>query len=248
MSGIVGVPLEHEAERYCRRRRRQPSPRADPPLDSRHADRLAPTRPQPGDGAGAGHRVGGAGGVPLGRSGRQERRRRRRCRGDALGAVDGDDGRHRRHRRGREGQRPDAVQRRERRRRHATARRRRRRSDRRDHADGAGPHERPVGHRRQRPRVDVRPGPVVLHGEDRRRSRSRRLDRHHGHADAEPALDRQGDARVGGRPDGRDPRPPPPRRPDRRGAGRRRPDPADQRRRRLRRDRGRLSRAPASTC
>ena len=43
--------------------------------------------------------------------------------------------------------------------------------------------------------VDVRPGPVVLHGEDRRRPRCRRLDRHHGHPVAEPALDRQGQGR-----------------------------------------------------
>ena len=66
--------------------------------------------------------------------------------------------------------------------------------DRRDHADGAGPHERAVGDRGQRPRVDVRPGALVLHGEDRRRPGVRRLDRHHRLPDPEPAVDRQGQA------------------------------------------------------
>ena len=66
--------------------------------------------------------------------------------------------------------------------------------DRRDHADGAGPHERAGSDRRQRPRVDVRPGSLVLHGEDRRRLGVPRLDRHHRLPDAEPAMDRQGQA------------------------------------------------------
>ena len=85
------------------------------------------------------------------------------------------------------------------------------------------------------------PGPVVLHGEDRRRARRRRLDRHHRHADAEPALDRQGQAGERPRPHRRHPRPAAPRRADRRGAGERRAHPADHRRRRLRLDRRRLA-------
>ena len=58
----------------------------------------------------------------------------------------------------------------------------------------------------------------------------RRLDRHHRHADAEPALDRQGEARERPRPHRRDPRPAPPRRADRRGPGQRCPHPPDHRR------------------
>ena len=44
------------------------------------------------------------------------------------------------------------------------------------------------------------PGPVRLHGEDRRRPRGRRRDRHHRHRHAEPALDRQGQAGERPRP------------------------------------------------
>ena len=108
--------------------------------------------------------------------------------------------------------------------------------------------QRPVGDRRQRARHDVRPRPVVLHGEDRRRPRLRRRDRHHRQHHPEPALDRQVEAGERPRPHGRDPRPAAPRRPDRRGPRQRRPDPADHRRRRVRRDRRRLARVPASTC
>ena len=58
------------------------------------------------------------------------------------------------------------------------------------------PGQRHRRHRRQRAGHDVRPRPVRLHAQDRRRSRGRRLDRHHRHAHAEPALDRQGQGRV----------------------------------------------------
>ena len=37
------------------------------------------------------------------------------------------------------------------------------------------------------------PGPVRLHAQDRGRPRGRRLHRHHGDADAEPPVDRQGE-------------------------------------------------------
>ena len=178
---------------------------------------LTPTRPQPGHGAGPGHRVGRPGRVPLGRPRRQERRRRRRRRGDAHGAVHRADGRRRRHRRGREGRRADAVQRRAGRRRHAAARRRRRRPDRRHDAHRPGPRQRPVGDRRQRAGVDVRPRPVVLHGEDRRRPDAVGSIDITATPDPEPALDRQGQAGERPRPDRRHPRPAAPRRPDRRG-------------------------------
>ena len=84
----------------------------------------------------------------------------------------------------------------QRRRRHRAADRRRRRPDRRHHPDRLRPRQRHRSHRRQRAGHDVRPGPVRLHAQDRRRPRGRRLDRHHRHADAEPALDRQGQGRV----------------------------------------------------
>ena len=85
------------------------------------------------------------------------------------------DGRHRRHRRGREGRGADALQRRAHRRRHAdrsptspSTRSTAPRSPRSGRGNAI------VGHRRVRAGHDVRPGPVRLHGEDRRRPRGRR--------------------------------------------------------------------------
>ena len=111
------------------------------------------------------------------------------------------------------------------RRRHAAAGRHRRRPDRRHHAHRARPGQRHRRHRRRRAGHDVQPGPVRLHGEDRRRSRGRRR---RSTSPRRPPRTSQAVAKAKGedvaRPHRRDPRPPPPRRAHRRGP--RRPAPA----------------------
>ena len=204
---------------------------------------VAPSpRPEPRHGPRADDRGGRHGRQPLDGPGRQGGRRRRRRRGHADRALQRPDGRDRRHRRGREGQRAHALQRREDRRRHAAAHRHRGGPDRRHHADRAGPRRRAGGHRGGRARRHVRPGPVRLHGEARRRATGQGRLRHPPHPDREPPRPVRGAGAPGARPDGGDPGPAPARHPDRRGALDRGPHPPDHRRRRRRRHRHRLAR------
>src|SRR4051812_30111903 len=69
--------------------------------------------------------------------------------------------------------------------------------------------QRDSGHRRVRAGHDVRPGPLRVHGEDRRRPRGGRGVRHHGDADRDPAGRGQGEERGRPRRHRRDPRPRP---------------------------------------
>ena len=106
---------------------------------------------------------------------------------------------------------PDALQRRGRRRRHRAGGRLRRRPRRRHHADRQEPAERAGDRRGLRAAHDVRPGPLRLHGEDRRQRRPRRRHRlqrpHRDHARPH----REGPRRPGPGAHGVHPRPPTPR-------------------------------------
>ena len=113
---------------------------------------------------------------------RQGARRPGRGRRHAVDARYRRDGGCSRHRRGREGRGAHALQRRARGGRRRAAGRRRRRSGGRNHADGEEPAGRARRHRAVRARDDVRPRPVRLHGEARRRAR-RRGRRRPGRAD-----------------------------------------------------------------
>ena len=83
--------------------------------------------------------------------------------------------------------------------------------------------------------IDVRPGPLRLHGEDRRRRGDRRPARPRPAAARDAEADRRAQGRQRRRRDRRHARPPPPRGGDARGARGGRPHPPDHRRRRLRR-------------
>ncbi len=90
--------------------------------------------------------------------------------------------------------------------------------------------------------LDARPRPLVLHGEDRRRPRFGRGDRHHGEPVTEPALDREVEGRGRARPHRGHPRPSAPRRSDRRSTRGGLSHPVDHRRRRVRLGRHLLAR------
>ena len=145
-------------------------------------------RSQPRPRAGAGHRGGRAGGVAVDGTGRQGGRRRRGGRRHAPRARKRPDGRHRRHRRGREGRSADALQRRAHRRRHAAHRSTSPSTPstaRRSPRSGRGNALAVIA--LSRAGHDVQPGPVRLHGEDRRRARRPKGRRPHAVAHREPA-------------------------------------------------------------
>ena len=108
--------------------------------------------------------------------------------------------------------------------------------------DRPGPRRRAGRHRRGRAGRHVRPRPVRLHGEAGRGAAGQGRLRHPAHADREPPRPLRGPGAPGPRPDRRHPRPAPPRRPHRRGAGHRGPHPPHHRRRRGRCHRHRLAR------